>query len=56
MHYINIIGLVTSAMGGFSLFPQLLKVLRTKFAKAIFLGTISIFSGRNFFGSFKKFC
>jgi len=49
MDYINIIGLVAAAMGEISLFPQLLKVLRTKFAKAISLGMISIFSGRKFF-------
>ena len=48
MDCINIIGLVAAAMGGISLFPQLLKVLRTKFAKAISLGMISIFSGSIF--------
>ena len=35
MDYIEIIGLTAAAMGGFSLFPQLLKVLRTKSTKDI---------------------
>jgi MtN3 and saliva related transmembrane protein len=48
MDYINIIGLVAAAMGGISLFPQLLKVLKTKSTKDISLGMISIFSGSIF--------
>lgn len=35
MDYIEIIGFTAAAMGGFSLFPQLLKVLRTKSTKDI---------------------
>ena len=35
MDYINIIGLTAGAMGGISLFPQLLKVLRNKSTKDI---------------------
>ena len=35
MDYIDIIGLVAGALGGFSLFPQVLKVLRTKSTKDI---------------------
>ena len=35
MDYIEIIGLTAAAMGGFSLFPQVLKVLRTKSTKDI---------------------
>jgi MtN3 and saliva related transmembrane protein len=44
MDYISIIGLTAAAMGGVSLFPQLLKVLRTKSTKDISIGMISIFS------------
>jgi len=35
MDYINIIGLTAAAMGGISLFPQVLKVIRTKSTKDI---------------------
>ena len=49
MDYITIIGLATAAMGGISLFPQLLKkVLKTKSTKDISLGMIIIFSSSIF--------
>jgi len=48
MDYISIIGLMAAAMGGISLFPQLLKVINTKSTKDISLGMISIFSGSIF--------
>ena len=35
MDYISIIGLTAAAMGGISLFPQVLKVIRTKSTKDI---------------------
>ena len=35
MDYINIIGLTAAALGGLSLFPQVLKVLKTKSTKDI---------------------
>jgi MtN3 and saliva related transmembrane protein len=35
MDYIDIIGLTAAAMGGISLFPQVLKVLKTKSTKDI---------------------
>lgn len=35
MDYIEIIGLTAAAMGGISLFPQVLKVLKTKSTKDI---------------------
>lgn len=35
MDYIEVIGLIAAAMGGMSLFPQLLKVLKTKSTKDI---------------------
>jgi MtN3 and saliva related transmembrane protein len=35
MNYIDIIGLMAGAMGGFALFPQVLKVLKTKSTKDI---------------------
>jgi len=35
MNYIDVIGLTAGALGGFSLFPQVLKVLRTKSTKDI---------------------
>jgi MtN3 and saliva related transmembrane protein len=35
MDYIEIIGLTAGAMGGFSLFPQVIKVLKTKSTKDI---------------------
>jgi MtN3 and saliva related transmembrane protein len=35
MDYIEIIGLTAAAMGGFSFFPQVLKVLKTKSTKDI---------------------
>ena len=43
MDYINIIGLAAAAMGGISLFPQLLKVLKTKSTKDLSLGMIMLF-------------
>ena len=44
MDYITVIGLGAASLGGFSLFPQLLKVLQTKSTKDISLGMISLFS------------
>jgi uncharacterized protein with PQ loop repeat len=44
MDYITIIGLAAAALGGISLFPQLLRVLKTKSTKDISLGMIIIFS------------
>ena len=41
--YITIIGLSAAALGGFSLFPQLLKVLKTKSTKDLSLGMIMLF-------------
>ena len=35
MDYITIIGLMAAAMGGISLFPQVLKILKTKSTKDI---------------------
>jgi len=35
MNYIDLIGLTAGAVGGFSLFPQVLKVLKTKSTKDI---------------------
>ena len=35
MNYIDIIGLIAGAMGGFALFPQVLKVMTTKSTKDI---------------------
>jgi MtN3 and saliva related transmembrane protein len=35
MNYIDVIGLIAGAMGGLSLFPQVLKVIRTKTTKDI---------------------
>ena len=43
MDYITIIGLATAALGGVSLFPQLLKVLKTKSTKDLSLGMFIIF-------------
>ena len=48
MDYITIIGLAAAALGGISLFPQLLKVLKTKSTKDISLGMIIIFSSSIF--------
>jgi len=48
MDYMTIIGLAAAAMGGISLFPQLLKVLKTKSTKDISLGMIIIFSSSIF--------
>jgi MtN3 and saliva related transmembrane protein len=42
MDYIDIIGLAAAAMGGVSLFPQVLKVLKTKSTKDISRETILI--------------
>jgi len=35
LDYITIIGLIAAAMGGISLFPQVLKILKTKSTKDI---------------------
>ena len=35
MNHVDIIGLIAGAMGGFALFPQVLKVLKTKSTKDI---------------------
>ena len=35
MNYVEIVGLVAAAMGGISLFPQVLKVIKTKSTKDI---------------------
>ena len=43
MDYVTIIGLAAAALGGVSLFPQLLKVLKTKSTKDISLGMFIIF-------------
>ena len=48
MDYINIIGLTAAAMGGIALFPQVLKVLRTKSTKDISREMIDI-GGQHFF-------
>ena len=47
-NYINIIGLTAAAMGGISLFPQLLKVLKTKSTKDISREMILILAGSIF--------
>jgi uncharacterized protein with PQ loop repeat len=43
MDYINIIGLAAAAMGGISLFPQLLKVLKTKSTRHFSWNDLNIF-------------
>ena len=43
MDYITIIGLAAAALGGFSLFPQLLKVLKTKSTRDLSLGMLMFF-------------
>ena len=48
MDYINIIGLTAAAMGGVSLFPQVLKVLKTKSTKDISREMILLFAGSIF--------
>jgi len=48
MDYINIIGLTAAAMGGVSLFPQVLKVLKTKSTKDISREMILILAGSIF--------
>ncbi len=48
MDYINIIGLAAAAMGGIALFPQVLKVLRTKSTKDISRELIAILAGSLF--------
>jgi len=48
MDYINIIGLTAAAMGGVSLFPQMLKVLKTKSTKDISREMILILAGSIF--------
>jgi MtN3 and saliva related transmembrane protein len=41
--YVTIIGLAAAALGGLSLFPQLLKVLKTKSTKDLSIGMFIIF-------------
>ena len=48
MDYITIIGLTAAAMGGSSLFPQVLKVLKTKSTKDISRETILLLAGSIF--------
>ena len=48
MDYITIIGLTAAAMGGISLFPQLIKVLKTKSTKDISREMILILAGSIF--------
>lgn len=48
MDYINIIGLTAAAMGGISLFPQVLKILKTKSTKDISREMILILAGSIF--------
>ena len=48
MDYITIIGLTAAAMGGVSLFPQLIKVLKTKSTKDISRETILLLAGSIF--------
>ncbi|MCK4885508.1 SemiSWEET transporter [Candidatus Bathyarchaeota archaeon] len=48
MDYITIIGLTAAAMGGISLFPQVLKVLKTKSTKDISREMILILAGSIF--------
>jgi MtN3 and saliva related transmembrane protein len=48
MDYINIIGLTAAAMGGISLFPQVLKVVKTKSTKDISREMILILAGSIF--------
>ena len=43
MDYVTIIGLAAAALGGLSLFPQLLKVLKTKSTKDLSIGMFIIF-------------
>jgi MtN3 and saliva related transmembrane protein len=45
MNYVTIIGLTAAAITTISLFPQLVKIWRTKSAKDISLVTFSLFSG-----------
>ena len=45
MDYVNIIGLTAAVMGGVALFPQVLKVLRTKSTKDISREMIVILAG-----------
>jgi len=48
MDYITIIGLTAAAIGGFSLFPQVLKVLKTKSTKDISREMILLLAGSIF--------
>jgi MtN3 and saliva related transmembrane protein len=46
--YITIIGLAAAALGGFSLFPQLLKVLKTRSTRDLSLAMLIVFSSSIF--------
>jgi len=48
MDYITIIGLTAAAMGGISLFPQVLKILKTKSTKDISREMILLLAGSIF--------
>ena len=48
MDYIDIIGLIAGAMGGLALFPQVLKVLKTKSTKDISREMFLLFAGSIF--------
>ena len=48
MDYITIIGLTAAVIGGVSLFPQLIKVLKTKSTKDISRETILLLAGSIF--------
>ena len=48
MDYVTIIGLAAATMGGFALFPQVLKVLKTRSTKDISREMIVILAGSIF--------
>ena len=48
MDYVTIIGLAAATMGGLALFPQVLKVLKTRSTKDISRGMIVILAGSIF--------
>ena len=48
MDYIEIIGLIAAAMGGISLFPQVLKIIKTKSTKDISREMILLLAGSIF--------